>query len=205
MVFWVGILVGATVAWAAAKFGLRDAWLFLFNSVLAVFLAIFLTEPIIEGVPSAGETSYGTALTLLATGIGSLLLLQGTAYAFVTSQFKVPFPRILDKVAAACLGFAAGFLIWSFLSLVVSLTPAVNNQMAEESGFRSQTQQAAIPYIGFWCDIPHGIVGSPGGPASTHKAIEQLFELAARKSGRASESQASDDLSTGGENVDATH
>ena len=178
MVFWIGIFVAAAGAWLAVKIGFRDTWLFMFNTVMAAFLAVFLTAPIIESVPSAGATAYGTAMTLVAAAVGAFVLLQGTAYAFVTSRYQVAFPKVLDTVGAGCMGFAAGFLIWSFLSITVSLTPIVGEQAAEQSGFAMQTQQAAIPYMGFFCDVPAKLVMTGGERPTTKEAIAALFETA---------------------------
>jgi hypothetical protein len=43
MVFWAGILVGGLFIWFAVKIGFYEMWATLFNIVISIYIAIFLS------------------------------------------------------------------------------------------------------------------------------------------------------------------
>ncbi len=75
MVFWTGILVGGLFVWLAVRMGFYETWAMLFNVVVAVYAAVFLTPVIVSKIPAAGDTAYGNALTLTAVAAAVFLLL----------------------------------------------------------------------------------------------------------------------------------
>jgi len=153
MVFWVGILVGAVFGWNAAKKGFYETWAFVFNIVISIYLAVFL-GPIIANIPGVGDMEYGRTLTLAATAIAAFLVLHGISYTFVTGQLSVTFPKVFNTVGAAFLGFLAGFLLWSFVALLIYITPAISeNALVKEMDFSSQFKQTSAPYISWWCNF----------------------------------------------------
>ncbi len=111
MAFWIGILVSGLFAWAVVKIGFCEAWVLLCNIVISVYLAIFLRPIIANTLLSAGNSTYGNALTVLGTAAATCLVLHGISHIFFTSHFSVPFPKALDTIGAALLGFLAGFLV----------------------------------------------------------------------------------------------
>ncbi|HCO95296.1 MAG TPA: hypothetical protein DIU00_15330, partial [Phycisphaerales bacterium] len=124
MVFWTGILAGGLFAWFAIRIGFYEMWAMLFNIIISIYIAVFLTPVIIDIIPAAGDTSYGNALTMVTAAIGVFLILYVITYLFLTGQFKVSFPRIFDTLGTSVLGFLAGFLIWSFAAALICATPA---------------------------------------------------------------------------------
>lgn len=186
MIFWIGILAGAIFAWFAVKKGLYETWLILFNLVISVYLAVFLTPVITDIVPAAGNPPHGNALTMLATAVVSFLILYGISYTFLTGQFSVSFPKIFDTVGAGFLGFLAGFLIWSFVSLLICVTPFSQNAFAKGIGF--DNPQASISYISWWDNLVNTIVSSRDTEVTSKQVINELLENVEReRSGRASE------------------
>jgi len=153
MVFWVGILVGAVFGWSSAKKGFYETWAFVFNIIISIYLAVFL-GPIIASIPGVGDMEYGLTLTLAATAIAAFLVLHGISYTFVTGQFSVAFPKVLNTVGAALLGFLAGFLLWSFVALLIYITPAISeNTLVKKMDFSSQFEQTSAPYLAWWCNF----------------------------------------------------
>jgi hypothetical protein len=176
MVFWIGILAGGLFAWIAVKIGFYETWAMLFNILVSIYVAAFLTPVILEVVPAAGETSFGKALTLLVTATGLFSILYGISYAFLTGQFKVSFPKIFDMVGAGCLGFLGGFLVWSFVALLVSVSPISRNSLAQDMGFGSGIKRANVPYIAFWCSLVDAAVSSGEDKYTAEEAISRLLE-----------------------------
>ena len=160
MIFWAGILVGACFAYFTSKIGFYQTWAMVFNIVVSIYLAIFLTPVIADAIPAATDTAYGYALILTAIAIGSLVILQGITYTLFTGQFSVTFPKVFNSVGGGILGFLAGFLVWSFLAVVVSTTPASANSTAQTIGFGRKVEQTNVPYISWWCNLVNTMTAS---------------------------------------------
>jgi hypothetical protein len=175
MMFWAGIFVGGLFTWLAVKMGFYETWALLFNLVISIYVAIFLAPVILDLVPSAGETSYANALALAVTAGGTFLVLQGITYVFFTGQFKVSLPKVFDLLFAGVLGFLTGFLLFSFIGLIVAATPISRNSFASATGFNRRSQQANISYIAWWCDLVSFVVSSPDRKVASEEAIDQLL------------------------------
>jgi len=181
MVFWLAILAGGLFAWFAVKIGFYDTWAMLFNIVISVYLAVFLTPLVAEIVPAIGNKACCNALTSIAIALGSFFILYGISYTFITGQFSVSFPKIFDLVFAGLLGFMTGFLVLSFIAFLLSITPVSNNEFVKEIGFNRQSQQPNLSYIGWWCDLVNGMVASKSGYCPAEQAIDWFFESAEEK------------------------
>jgi hypothetical protein len=182
MVFWTGIVVGGLFVWLAVRMGFYETWAMLFNVVVAVYTAVFLTPVIVSKIPAAGDTAYGNALTLTAVAAAVFLVLHGISYIFLTGQFKVAFPKVLDLVGAGVLGFLAGVLVWSFVALLVSVTPIAQSSLAQDIGFGRKIEQAQGAYICWWCNRVNA-VASPGGRRQpAQKNVRWLLDKAEQKS-----------------------
>lgn len=175
MVFWVSILAGGLFIWLAIKIGFYETLAMLFNVVISIYLAIFLTPVIVDIIPAARETPYCNALALAVTSVGAFLILYGITYIFLTGQFKVTFPKIFDILFTGVLGFLTGFLILSFTALAITVTPISQNRLVNRVGFNKQSQQANISYICWWCDLVNTIVSSPDTKIKSEQVIDQLL------------------------------
>lgn len=197
MVFWAGILAGGLFTWLAIKIGFYETWAMLFNIVISIYIAVFLTPVIIDIIPAAGDTAYGNALTITAVAIGVFLILYGITYTLFTGQFKVPFPKIFDNLFAGLLGFLAGFFVLSFAAFIIILTPLSHNRLISELGLNRQSQQANLSYICWWCDLVNSIVSSPGYEITGEQAVNQLLNDAQSKARDKTLKQAQPDKSVG--------
>jgi len=127
MLIFAGILAGGLVAWYAVKVGFYEMWAMLFNIVIAIYAALFLTKQIVEHFPEeVGSIKCCEALILIVLAIGTFLILHGITYVLFTSQFKVTFPKIFDILFAGFLGFFGGYLVLSFAVIIIALTPFKN-------------------------------------------------------------------------------
>jgi uncharacterized membrane protein required for colicin V production len=181
MAFWLAILAGALFAWVATRFGFFETWAVMFNIVVSVYAAVFLAPVITDAVPAAGETAWGTALTLAAIAIGAFLILHGTTYAFITGQANVSFPKIFDTVLAGVLGFLAGFLVLSFTALLICVTPISRDNLINKAGLGRQSQQANIAYICWWCDLVNTVVSDRDDKVTSKQAVDELLSAAQPK------------------------
>lgn len=176
MVFWLSILVSGLFVWLAVRMGFFEIWTMLFNIIISVYIAIFLTPLLLDILPAAGGTSYGVALTLAVTAIGSFCILWGISYVFLTGQFKISFPKAFEILLSGLLGFLAGFLVSSFVSLTITIAPVSQNRLVSAIGFNSASLQPNISYICWWCDMVNSIVFLPDSKITSHQAVDQLFK-----------------------------
>lgn len=180
MAFWIGILVAVAFVRFAIKIGFYETWAFTFNIVISIYLAIFL-GPTIASIPALAETPHCNILAMIGTAIAVFLILHGISYTFITGQFSISFPKILDKPGAGFLGFAAGFLIWSFISFSIYITPISQNTFVKKIGFGSQSQQASISYISWWCNRVNTVVSSQDNKYTTEEMMDGLLKSVKRQ------------------------
>ncbi|MDY0357046.1 MAG: CvpA family protein [Sedimentisphaerales bacterium] len=177
MVFWIAILVGGAFVWLGVRMGFYQSWCLLFNIVVSIYLAIFLAPLVADRVPTGGEASaYGVMLSLAALAGGCFALLCGVSYVFLTGQFRVPFPKAMDILAAGLLGFLSGFLVTSFVALVVVVGPLAQHKVLRTLGFDLPSQKANLACMAWCCDVIHSVVRSEPADQATHRAIDRLLD-----------------------------
>jgi len=178
MVFWTGILVGAIFMWLAIKVKFYEAWAIFFNIVISTYLAVYLRRTIIDVIPASTGTPYSNALIVFAVALGTFLVLHGITFAFFTGQFSISMPKIFDILGAGLLGFLAGFLVWSFVSLLICIMPISQNIFVKEIGFVQQFEQTGMPYISWWCNLVNAVVSPRPGESATEQAVKELLDSA---------------------------
>jgi hypothetical protein len=176
MIFWAGILTGGLFVWFAIKIGFYETLALLFNVVISIYAAIFLTPIITDIVPEAGEIPCCEALALVVISGGTFLILYGITYVFLTGQFKVTFPKVFDILFAGLLGFVTGFLVLSFVAFIITTTPISQNKFVSTIGFNRQSQQTNLSNICWWCDKVHSITSTPGRQTTCQQNIYQLLD-----------------------------
>jgi uncharacterized membrane protein required for colicin V production len=147
----------------------------LFNIVISIYVAIFLSPVILETVPEAGDIPCCNAIALAVLATGTFFILYGITYVFLTGQFKVSFPKSFDILLAGVLGFLTGFLVLSFAAFVITITPISQNRFVRQVGFNQNSQQTNISYICFWCDSVNSIVSAPDSKITSKEAVEHLL------------------------------
>ena len=177
MVFWLGILTGGIFVWFAIKIGFYEIWAMLFNIVISIYVAIFLTPVLLDIVPGSGDIPCCNAFSLAVLGGGTFLILYGITYVFLTGQFKVAFPKLFEILFTGILGFLVGFLVLSFAALVITITPISQNRFVRQIGFNRESQQANISYMCLWCDLINSVVSSDT-KVTSKEAVEYLLSSA---------------------------
>lgn len=180
MVFWIGILVGGTFAWLAIKLGFYQTWALIFNIIISIYLAVYL-RPVIVNIPAVGDTPYNNALAMVAVALAAFLILHGISYTFLTGQFNVSFPKVFDILGTGFLGFLAGFLVWSFLTLLIYITPVSQNTFVKGIGFTGQFQKTSVSYISRFCNLVNAVVSSQDNKDSAEQTISKLLKGAEPK------------------------
>jgi hypothetical protein len=183
MVVWIGILVGALFAWFAVKTGFYETWAMLFNIIISVYLGIFLGPVLVDIVPGAADTPYSSILAMLSSAIAAFLILHCISYTFLTGQFSVTFPSIFNSLGAAFLGFLAGFLVWSFATVLICISPISQNSFVRGLGFGGASQQTNLSNLSWWCNLVHKAAASGNGKISCEEQIARLLKKAEKKKG----------------------
>jgi hypothetical protein len=171
MLLLAGILAGGFCVWLAVKIGFYETWAMLFNIVIAIYIALFLAGPIVNFLPQdAVNFPYRQALTLTILAAGTFLILHGITYILFISQFKVTFPKIFDILFAGLLGFFGGFLLLSFVALIIFLTPFGAYAGMDNASVKYNISSAYRLFDGI-----HSVVSGPDNEVTAEKVIEQLL------------------------------
>jgi len=181
MVFWIGIIVGGLfVLWAVWK-GFYETWVRLFNSLISIYLAVFLRPTAAVFIPSVADSPYSSAITVFLLFVAFFLILESLSYIFFTSQFDVPFPRILDYIGSGIIGFFNGLLIWSFICLLISVTPVKDKSFFAALGFGKSFQVSNIAYIEKFLDPINSFLSLKSNFTSTNKMITEFIKESEKK------------------------
>jgi hypothetical protein len=185
MICWIGILIALAFAASSLKLGLYQAWTMLFNVLIAVYLGVRLGPFVGDFIPTGGE--YQTTIGVLAVGLVTFVILHGISYAFLIGQFDVTFPRAIGKLGSALFGFLAGFLVWSFIILLVCTAPFSQNKFLKDVGVCHEgfEQMHIQGYLVFWCSAIDKLVGSGDTDTGAKQAIAGLLFKPIAKSGSA--------------------
>lgn len=177
MVFWVAILSGVLFAWLAVRLRFYATWVLVFNVLVSMYVAVFLAPAVAEFAPVAGgAASYGLTLSLVVLAGGCFAILHGLSFVFLTGQFNIAFPRVFDILVSGLLGFAAGFLVLSFVALVFTTTPLAQQEIVSSIGFNEQSQQPNITCLARSCNLIHAIAGFDGPKNTPQVAIRRLMD-----------------------------
>ncbi|MHC4076653.1 MAG: CvpA family protein [Planctomycetota bacterium] len=160
MVFWIGIAVGLVFVYFAVRVGFYEIWAVLFNIVIAVYLGIYLS-PVLAGIiGSDEEVPYNQGLMMLTVAVVTFVILEGITYVLFTSHFSISFPRFFNVVFSGGLGFLVGLLVWSFLVVLIYLTPVSRIDFVNSHGFGRQAEQFNVSYLCWWGNLVDRIVSA---------------------------------------------
>jgi hypothetical protein len=178
MMFWIAILAGALFVWLAVRMGFYETWVLFFNILVSIYVSVFLTPILVELVPApGGAAAYHVALCMIVLAGACFALLQGLSFVFLTGQYHIPFPRVFDILLSGILGFATGFLLLSFVALVLTTTPLAENKIVGVFGLGKQSQQANLSCISRCCGLIHSFAGFHDSGNTTGAAIQRLLEI----------------------------
>ena len=163
-------------AWLGVRLGFYETWILCFNVIVSIYVAIFLAPLVVDFAPGTGQAAaYCTALSLIVLAGGCFAILQGMSYVCLTGQFSIPFPRLFDILFSGLLGFVGGFLILSFVAIVLTTTPLAAHSIVSTIGFTPEAQSPNIACLARGCDLVHAFAGSEASAQTPQQAIEQLL------------------------------
>jgi len=176
MAFWFAILGGALFAWLSVRRGFFEIWGLAFNSLISIYLAIFLAPDVALCASTTGSASaYSLALSMIVLAGGCFAILYGLSYVFLIGQFRVSFPEVIDILLAGAVGFFAGFLVFSFVSIVIATAPLPHHKWIKSVGLTPDARSPSVAGIVRCCDLIHSVVGNEAGQTPTRSAIERLL------------------------------
>jgi uncharacterized membrane protein required for colicin V production len=176
MVFWIGILVGCVCGLLLVRRGLCESWALFWNTLISVYLALFLWPVISKAAGPKIASPYSAALTVLVTALVVFALLYVLAHIFFSGQLNVSFPRVLGSTGSGLLGFLAGLIVWGFLLVVVSMTPMSEDGVTREIRLTGKLDQSNISYLCWWCDMVNKVAARDGNKITCKQAIENLLQ-----------------------------
>ena len=177
MVFWIAILAGGAFIWLAVRLGFYETWILSFNVLVAMYVSVFLAPTVAELALMTGAAgSYLVALSMVVLAGGCFAILQGLSYVFLTGQFSVTFPRVFDILLSGALGFAVGFLILSFVALILTTTPLAEQELVSNAGLNPESQKTTISYLAWSCDLIHSFAGFGDDADATKAAVTRLLD-----------------------------
>lgn len=115
------ILVGAVFGLFAARKGLHFVWPTFLNICVAVYLAVFLSPTVIQNIGEYGRRFWAAPVCMLVLGLICFGLLQSVAVAFFSGRYT--FPKTVDVLGSAVLGFLAGFMVTGFAGVLILSIP----------------------------------------------------------------------------------
>jgi hypothetical protein len=177
MVFWIAILGAGLFIWMGVRMGFYETWILFFNVLISIYVSIYMAPLVVKFAPAPqGAGAYMAAMSMVILAGACFAVLQGLSYVFLTGQFSVTFPRLFDILLSGALGFVIGFLIFSFVALVVTTTPLADQEIVSTVGFDAQSLHPNIAWITWWCDRVQAFAGFKSEGWSTAAAVDRLLE-----------------------------
>jgi hypothetical protein len=177
VVFWLALLVGALFARTGIRIGFVKTWIVLFNVVVAVYIAVAVTPVFCDMFSRPRAGSDVPALALFGIASGACAALHAVAYAMFRGGVVLSLPKAVESVGAGLLGFCLGFLLVSFLGLVICLAPFAQHPLALQAGLGPQSQQTNLLSVCWSFDVVNAVVNSGERRISGRDAIVELLAL----------------------------
>lgn len=123
MLFWLAIIVGLALAAWGHKRGLFVLWQCLFNTGVAIYVAVMLTPRLVGMLPEIGQTPYHHTTAMLGLGVILFVALQTISATLLSGFGEVRFSAIFDGLVSAMAGFGTGYMAASFLAFTLYAMP----------------------------------------------------------------------------------
>ena len=180
MIVSIGIIFGILFAAATLKKGLYIGWVRLVNVVLAIYLAVFITANISLCTDYLIKTQYGYPLCMTIIAVSSLFVLHSFTTTFFTGIFRITFPKVLNIAGSAVLGFVCGLLVWSYIGLVLLLTPLPHGSIGQTFNIPAQLVRSSVPPLRYTCGVVNFLSFQPER-ANAAKVLDSLLYVEKEK------------------------
>jgi hypothetical protein len=123
MIFWFGIVAGVIFAVIGIRKSFFPMWVILFNILISIYLSIMVSPLIVEIRPDLEQLRYYFAACVAVIAIMIFVILQVITASFLAEISESLCPRFFDNIGAGILGFLSGYVVFSFVFLVICIMP----------------------------------------------------------------------------------
>ncbi len=176
MLLWVMIIISLLFTWLGIKKGFFVMFATLFNLMFAIFISVLSTQKLMH-FSSGYETSgyYAAAMVFLL-----FILVFGALQVFacfcILQDRDEYFPRILNKVGSAIIGFLCGYIICCLLVLIFCVTPYSTRGQVDWLSTRDNMEKLSVPGVQKVCNFL-GWYSLHCFDGNSEKAIDHLLTL----------------------------
>ena len=170
------IAVGLVFALIGYRKAWYPSWAFSFNILVSVYTSIMITPQIVDNVPFIRVylSNFSYSVFALISAAVVFAAMQLLTFKFFTSAYVISFPKILNTIGSAILGFLTGCVITGFLFFLINITP-----LSDFSAVRSFTQDRKISgrtnnVMLTACNFVHNISLQPC-PTAIDKQMEKIL------------------------------
>jgi len=175
-----GLLVivgcGVALAWVAREHSFALMWGAAGQLILAVFLSVVLTRPIVVSVGGENAETFFYAATLLMLCLMFFLAMFVAMKQFMPNIIQIRFPVVVDRVVAMMLGFVTGALVASLLLVSIGLTPLASLPIGIQLAGGENLAQTTGGPVRLAC-ILVGHLSFQSEPLIGNQALQALLDL----------------------------
>jgi uncharacterized membrane protein required for colicin V production len=156
MIWTAAIAMGFVFAVFGYRRGFYATWAMLFNIAISIYLSVMLTPTAAAFLPavfpdgaksSDGSFWYAYAGIAAAVAFVSFVILQVIAMAYFTGAFNISLPKVVDRLGATLIGFAAGYVLWGFICFLVLIMPKSENVFLKTFTATSESKELSMPAV----------------------------------------------------------
>lgn len=150
MVFWLAIIVGVISAFLAVKKSTFHAmWLILFNIAVSFYTGLMVAPAMLKMLPQDVDMfGYHTAACVFVMSILMFVVLHTITAAWLSFNIEISLPVVCEKIGLPLLGFLSGFIVYSFVLLLICMMPFMLKMREEgSSGSGLATKVATGPML----------------------------------------------------------
>ena len=153
MLLWVIIIISLSVAWVGLKKGFFVMFTTLFNLMFAIFISVLSTQRLMHFSSGYETSGYYAAAMVFLLFILVFGVLQVFACFCILQDRDEYFPRILDKVGSAIIGFLCGYIICCLLVLIFCAMPCSTCEQVNWLSTRDNMEKLSVPGVQKVCNF----------------------------------------------------
>jgi uncharacterized membrane protein required for colicin V production len=179
MILLIGLIIGLVCGMLAAKkAGFVSAWIRLFNTGVAVYIAVYMTPTIAASASIVGQSAYGPVLCAGLLAIVMFVILN-TVCSAIMGDLKIETAKLLDGLGGGVLGFANGMLVWGFLCLLLSISPLADSSFVTQTAAPEEVKQMWNSSVG--ANVAVLGIMSCDSPRRIEKVVDKIMKINAPK------------------------
>ncbi|MCE5186525.1 MAG: CvpA family protein [Planctomycetaceae bacterium] len=129
MIVWFVILLSLAAAFLGLKKGFLFMFATLFTMMFAIFIAVLSTPMMLSMSPGLETSGYYAGGCMLVIFLLIFLVLEGFGWFFFLRDREDYFPKLLEKIGGATVGFFCGYGLACTLLLGLCIMPCSRGQI----------------------------------------------------------------------------